>query len=50
MSYFIMQTESCLRSLPASNDVIKLVESVKEMLMQAKPDVLEQDELHDFID
>lgn len=50
LKHALQQVEFCLAALPNSKNVISLVKSVQEQLMMAKPELLAQDQLHQFID
>lgn len=50
LSHALQQAEFCLAPLPNSEAAICLVKSLKAKLKHAKPDMLTQDELHEFID
>jgi uncharacterized alpha-E superfamily protein len=46
----ICEVEGCLQQLPSNTDALKLVGKVQKMVLSADPAVLEQQQLHDFID
>lgn len=50
LKHALQQVGFCLEALPNSAEAISLVEAVQELLMAAKPEILEQDKLHEFVD
>ena len=46
----ICEVESCLKHLPRSRDIIKQLKELEEIVLDADPSTLRQNELHDFID